>query len=80
MPLGQIVSKVIHITGRPQSRQGLRVIRPCEMSNSPKKLMYGGYFSSEYINIAPVNYPKYIKYSLNVYKITPVKPEIAPVK
>ena len=65
---------------KPQNRRGLRAISSPEMSNSPQKLMYIGYFSSENIKIAPVDYPNYIEHSLNVYKIAPVKREIAPVK
>ena len=42
--------------------------------------MYWGYFSSENIKIAPVNYPNYIEHSFNVYKIAYVKNEKAPVK
>ena len=50
-----------------------------EMSNSPQKLMNRGYFSLENIKITPVNYPDYIEHTLNIYKIAPVKPEIAPI-
>ncbi len=63
-----------------QNRRGLRAISPREMSNSPLKLRYRGYFSSENVKIAPVNYPNCIEHSLNVYKIAPVKCETAPVK
>ena len=49
------------------------------MSNSPQKLMNGGYFFSENMKVAPVivNYLSYIGNSLNVYKIAPLKPKIA---
>ncbi len=59
-----------------------RAIRPREMSNSPQKWMNGGYFLPKTWKIAPVNYPSYIKHSLNVYKIAPVlvKPKLTPVK
>ncbi len=50
------------------------------MSDSPKKLMDGGYFPPEIMKIAPLNYPNHIEHSLNVCKIAPVKPEIAPMK
>ncbi len=39
-----------------------------------------GYFFPENIKITPVNYANYIEYSLNVYKIAPLKPEVAPIQ
>ncbi len=41
--------------------------------------MNRGYFAPENMKIAPVNYANYIEHSLNVHKIAPVKPEVAPI-
>ncbi len=67
----------MNLESKPQNRRGLRAISPREVSNRPQT---GAIFHPENMKITPVKYANYIEHSLNVYKIAPVKPEVAPVK